>query len=108
MIRLVLLCTVCFFSYGAYSQIGNSDSTQNGRYFQYKNQTILTKGYFKNQKRHKLWTWYQTDGSMTKQIRYNNGKPVWILYFDKNKPWLKINRFGKRRIIRACECREGA
>jgi len=45
------------------------------------------------------------EGLITKQVKYKHGKPLWIIYYEQNKPWLKINRFGKKRVIRACECR---
>ncbi len=108
MARLIVLLSILFFSSNAISQATNQDSTKTGPYY-FKNQDHLSvSGYFKNSKRHKIWNWYNPDGTLKKQMKYKNGQALWILYFEKNKPWLKINRKGKRKIIRACECREGA
>ena len=95
-----------FFASQSFSQTGTLDSAKTGYYYFKNDERIFLKGFFKDSKRHKIWTWYYADGSLNKQIKYKNGKQLWTIYFEKNKPWLKINRYGKRRIIRACECRE--
>jgi len=82
------------------------DSTKTGTYFFKTNQKTTIKGYFKNAKRHKIWTWYNGDGSIQKQVKYKQGSQIWLVYFDNNKPWLRIDRYGKRHIIRVCECNE--
>lgn len=106
MLRFFLSLTVVFFASQGFSQSSTSDSTKTGTYYFKTNSTFSVKGYFKNAKRHKIWTWYNADGSLHKQIKYKHGRHLWIIYFEKNKPWLKINRHGKRRVIRACDCRE--
>ena len=106
MLRFFLSFTVLFFASLGFSQSTTSDSTKTGTYYFKTNSTVSVKGYFKNAKRHKIWTSYNADGSLHKQIKYKHGRHLWIIYFEKNKPWLKINRHGKRRVIRACDCRE--
>lgn len=90
----------------AFCQIQTNDSTRNGKVIFTQKNGLKVKGNFKNKKRHKIWTWYNVDGTLHKQIKYKNGKTIWILYFEKNKAWLKINRHGKRKVIRPCNCRE--
>ena len=106
MLRFFLSLTVLFFASKGFSQSATSDSTINGTYYFKTNNAVSVKGYFKNTKRHKIWTWYNADGSLHKQIKYKHGRQLWIIYLEKNKPWLKIDRNGKRRVIRACDCRE--
>ncbi len=106
MLRFFLFLAVLFFASKGFCQSATSDSTKTGIYYFKNNNIISVKGYFKNAKRHKIWTWYNADGSLHKQIKYKHGRHLWIIYFEKNKPWLKINRHGKRRVIRACDCRE--
>ena len=102
----LFLLILLIFALKGFSQIEIGDSSKTGIYYFKENEKVAIKGYFKNTKRHKIWTWYNNDGSLSKQIKYKNGKRLWTVYFEKNKPWLKINRYGKRRIIRACDCRE--
>lgn len=97
---------ILFFAVKSFSQTTQSDSSKTGYYYFKTNDILYIKGYFKDTKRHKIWTWFYADGSLNKQIRYKKGRQLWTVYFEKNKPWLKINRYGKRRVIRACECRE--
>ena len=106
MLRFFLFLAVLFFASKGFCQSATSDSTKTGIYYFKNNNIISVKGYFKNTKRHKIWTWYNADCSLNKQIKYKHGRHRWIIYFEKNKPWLKINRHGKRRVIRACDCRE--
>ena len=105
--RIFLIILVLVFASKLNAQSFQNDSTQNGYYLFKVNDSVKIKAYFKSDKRHKIWTWYNTDGSTFKQVKYKNGKLIWLIYFEKNKVWLKINRKGKRRIIRACDCREG-
>ena len=105
-LRLVLSLIFLFFVSQGFSQTETNDSTQTGTYYFKSNDKITIHGYFKNTKRHKIWTWYTANGNINKKIKYKYGKQLWIIYYEKNKPWLKINRYGKRRIIRACDCRE--
>lgn len=105
--RLVFFLSILFFAPKTFGQTQNFDSTKNGKYYFKTHDTVTVSGYFKNLKRHKIWNWYNPDGTIHKQIKYKNGQQLWILYFEKNKPWLKINRHGKRKVIRACKCREG-
>ena len=104
MVRCILITILLFFALKGFSQV--NDSLKTGTYYFKTDGKVFVKGYFKNTKRHKIWTWYNSDGSHSKQIKYKNGKRLWTVHFEKNKPWLKINRYGKRRIIRACDCRE--
>jgi len=105
MYRSVLLCLFICFTMHLKAQLVQNDSICNGYYKQYNNAQLQIKGYFKKGKRHKIWAWYSVEGLITKQVKYKHGKPLWIIYYEQNKPWLKINRFGKKRVIRACECR---
>lgn len=105
--RLIFILAILFFAPKVFSQSQKSDSTKTGKYYFKNHDTVAIKGYFKNTKRHKIWNWYNSDGTLHKQIKYKNGQQLWVLYFEKNKPWLKINRHGKRKVIRACKCREG-
>ena len=82
------------------------DSSKNGRYIFKKNDKDWIVAYYKNTKRHQIWTWYMDDGTVDKKIKYKKGRRIWTIYYEKNKVWLKIDRFGKRRIIRQCRCRE--
>ena len=104
--RLSLLLILIFFGSKTYSQKNETDSTKNGKYTETDKNGLKIYGHYKNSKRHYIWTWYNPDGTLHKQIKYKNGKAIWILYFENNKAWLKINRNGKRKIIRACNCRE--
>jgi len=83
-----------------------NDSTKNGKYRFYSNNKTEVEGNFKDQKRHGIWTWYNPDSSVRKKIRYKKGRTLWIIFYEQNKVWLKIDRYGKRRVIRACDCRE--
>lgn len=84
-----------------------NDSTKNGKYLVYSaNNSLEMDGYFKDLKRHGIWTWYNPDKSIRKKIRYKKGKTLWVIFYEQNKVWLKIDRYGKRRVIRACDCRE--
>jgi antitoxin component YwqK of YwqJK toxin-antitoxin module len=104
--RRLFLIALVLFSYNlGFGQSMVNDSTLNGFYSFYHHDTIKVKGYFKKTKRHKIWTWYNADASIHKQIKYKHGKPLWTIYFENNKVWLKVNRYGKKRIIRACDCR---
>lgn len=107
MLKVFFAFLILFFTPKAFSQTAQSDSTQTGYYFFKFNEKVTVKGYFKNSKRHKIWTWYNADESLSKQIKYKRGKQLWIIYYEKNKPWLRIDRYGKRHVIRACDCREG-
>ncbi|MCB9251749.1 MAG: hypothetical protein H6605_04740 [Flavobacteriales bacterium] len=83
-----------------------NDSIKNGKYVFYSKEVRHIDAYYKNQKRHRIWTWYLPDGGIDKKIKYRKGKRLWVIYYEKNKPWIKIDRYGKRRIIRPCKCRE--
>ena len=107
MLKVVLAFLILFFTPKVFSQTAQSDSTKPGIYYFKTDEKVTVKGYFKNTKRHKIWTWYNADGNFSKQIKYKQGKQIWIIYYEKNKPWLKIDRYVKRHIIRACDCREG-
>jgi len=93
------------FSSGLFAQQSNNDSTTNGKYRYYLKDSILVKGYYKDVKRHKIWTWYNKDGTRSRQTKYKHGKQLWTLYFEKDKAWLRINRYGKRTVIKECDCR---
>ena len=99
------LALLLLLQYRLVAQPNNSDSTQNGAYVVSGQGNILIRGSFKNQKRQGIWTWYEPNGFTQKKIRYKKGKALWTLYYDQNKVWLKINRYGKRRVIRECECK---
>jgi len=87
------------------AQIHSNDSTKNGTYWNVLKDSVEVRGYFKDSKRHKVWTWYNKDGSRLKQSKYKHGIPRWTIYFENNKPWLKINRKGRQRVIKECDCR---
>lgn len=88
------------------AQQQTNDSSKNGKYLFYNYGKTEIDGYFKDQKRHGIWTWYNPDSSVRKKIRYKKGRMLWIIYYEQNKVWLKIDRYGKRRVIRPCDCRE--
>ena len=104
--RIIFLSIFLFAASQGFAQNVTNDSTKTGTYYFKDSDTIAIKGYYKNTKRHKIWNWYNADGTLHKQIKYKNGQQLWTIYFEINKPWLKIDRYGKRRIIRACKCRE--
>ncbi|MFM9946064.1 MAG: hypothetical protein ACKVQB_12620 [Bacteroidia bacterium] len=106
MFRFVLSFIFLFFASQSFTQSGTLDSSKTGIYYFKTVEKVTVKGYFKNTKRHKIWTWYNVDGSIHKQIKYKQGQQLWLIYFEKNKPWLKINRHGKKKVIRACKCQE--
>ncbi|MCC6721617.1 MAG: hypothetical protein IT243_05400 [Bacteroidia bacterium] len=105
-INILLFLLISFSFSKSNSQNQKVDSTENGKFVRVEKNELKLYGYYKNSKRHKIWTWYNTDGTLNKQIKYKKDKIVWVLYFENNKAWLKINRKGKRKIIRACNCRE--
>lgn len=101
---LVILLSLSITSIGQYAY---NDSTKNGKYVVYSaNNLPEIEGNFKDHKRHGIWTWYNPDKSFRKKIRYKNGRTLWVIFYEQNKVWLKIDRYGKRRVIRACDCRE--
>jgi len=100
-------CTIILLSlYNSnFAQTSLNDSTKTGGYSYVNPNKIKVDGYFKNTQRHKLWTWSNQENELLKQTKYKHGKQLWVIYFEKSKPWLKINRHGKKRIIRPCDCR---
>ncbi len=102
LLYLSILVCISGFSIG---QTVQNDSTKAGQYKQFSGQQLQIKGYFKEGKRHKIWVWYSQEGFITKQVKYRHGRPLWAIYYEQNKPWLKVNRVGRKRVIRACDCR---
>lgn len=105
LLKILVLSVLFYFSKTSFCQ-NNNDSTKEGKFTKIEKNGLKLSGYYKNSKPHKIWTWYNIDGTLHKQIKYKNSKIIWILYFENNKAWLKINRHGKRKVIRACNCRE--
>jgi antitoxin component YwqK of YwqJK toxin-antitoxin module len=104
--NVLLLLLIFFATKSSFSQQNLNDSSKNGKYLFYTNNKIEVEGNYKDQKRHGIWTWYNPDSSIRKKVRYKKGRTLWIIFYEQNKVWLKIDRYGKRRVIRACDCRE--
>ncbi|NUM32820.1 MAG: hypothetical protein HUU47_10930 [Bacteroidetes bacterium] len=102
------VCLLLFFLgiSNSFCQRLEIDSSKNGKFSLTEKNGLKVSGMYKNSKRCKIWTWHYPDGTLYKQIKYKKSKLIWILYFENNKAWLKINRFGKRKVIRQCNCRE--
>ncbi len=104
--NVFLFLIIIFVAISACAQQNQYDSSKNGKYRFYTNNKTEVEGNFKDQKRHGIWTWYNPDSSVRKKIRYKKGRTLWIIFYEQNKVWLKIDLYGKRRLIRPCDCRE--
>ena len=104
--KVVFILTFLAFSPLLKAQTSQYDSTKTGVYLFHNNGKLVAKGYFKNGKRHQIWSWYDSEGHLNYQIKYKNGRPLWTIYFKNNEPYERINRHGKKRNIKNCECNQ--
>jgi hypothetical protein len=59
---------------------------------------------YKNGLRHGVWQYYHSDGDVDRRIKYKKGKRRWTYIYKDEKIAVTIDRKGKVRKKRECDC----
>lgn len=59
---------------------------------------------YKNGIRHGIWSYYLPGGSIEKRVKYKRGKILYQLYYEEDKVYKTIDKKGKVRYKKKCDC----